>query len=107
MVHKYLGIATNAQLDATDGKDKMLSKLYQRIGLISKKTGSIQEAKILHNMLVCQVATFWPICISMSLKECTTIDKQLITSYQYRMKCMPSDAKHSIFLSNRKGCIGV
>ena len=34
---KYLGVATNAQLDATDGKEKMIGKLSQRIGLVSKK----------------------------------------------------------------------
>jgi hypothetical protein len=104
---KYLGVASNAQLDNTDGKEKIINKMSQRIGLVSAKADSIQDQRITHNMLVCQVATFSPICISMSLKECSSIDKQLLTAYQYRMKCMPSDAKHSIFLSEKRGGIGV
>ena len=104
---KYLGVATNAQLDATDGKEKMLGKLAQRIGLVSQKADSIKEAQITHNMLVCQVAIFSPICISMNLSECSEIDKKLLTSYQYKMQCMPTDAKHRIFLSCKKGGIGV
>jgi hypothetical protein len=58
-------------------------------------------------MLVCQVATFSPICISMTLKECKVIDKQVITANLYRLKFMPSDAKHAIFLLNKKGGIRV
>jgi len=105
--HKYLGVPTNAQLDSSDGKAKLINKLQQRIAIISKNTNGIQEARILHNMLVCQVATFSPICICMTLQECTLIDKHLTTAYQYRMKYMPSDAKHSIFISAKKGGIGV
>jgi hypothetical protein len=97
---KYLGVPTNAQLESDDGKKKLVSKLQQRIALISKSTICIRETKILHNMLVCQVATFLPICISMSLKECTEIDKYLIAAYQYCLKYMPSDAKHTIFMRN-------
>ncbi len=68
---KYLGIPTNAQLDSNEGKEKIIDKLKQRIGLISNKTDCIQEAMISHNMLVCQVATFSPLCIAMSLKVCS------------------------------------
>jgi hypothetical protein len=106
-VHKYLGVPTNAQLDNADGKEKIISKISQRIGFVSTKADSIQEQRITHNMLVCQVATFSPICISMSLRDCSAIDKQLLTAYQYRMKYMPNDAKHSIFLSEKRGGIGV
>lgn len=67
----------------------------------------MQEAQISHNMLVCQVATFSPICISMSLQECTEIDKCLIRTNQYRMNYMPSDAKHSIFVARKKGGNGM
>ena len=102
-VQKYLGVADNAQLDNTDGKAKILRKLSQRIGLVLKKANCIKEARITHHMLVCQVATFSSICISMSLAECTSIDNQLLTSYQYRMKYMSTNAKHSIFLSEKKG----
>jgi hypothetical protein len=101
---KYLGVPINTQLDATDGKEKILRKLGQRIGLIAAKANSIQEARISHNMMVCQVATFSPICIHMSLKECADIDKQIIKTYQYRLKYMHSDAKHGIFLS-KKGVV--
>jgi hypothetical protein len=66
---KYLGVASNAQLDPTEGKKKLANKLTQKITITSKKTDTIQEAKIIHNMFVCQVATFSPLCISMSLKE--------------------------------------
>jgi hypothetical protein len=58
-------------------------------------------------MIVCQAATFSPICISMMLKECTLIDKQLLNAYKFRMNRMPMDAKHDIFLSEKKGGIGV
>ncbi len=79
-----------AQLDATDGKENILRKLGQRIGLIAAKANSVQETKIAHNMFVCQVATFSPICIHMSLKECADIDKQIIKAYQYRLNiCIP------------------
>ncbi len=105
--NKYLGITNNAQLDSTPGKQKFFSKLSQRIGLISRKTDSIKEARISHNMLVCQVATFSPLCASMTLDECMTIDKQLLVAYQYRLKFLPCDAKHNIFISIRKGGIGV
>ena len=104
---KYLGVANNMQMDSTEGKEKILKKLSQRIGLVSKKADCIRENKVSHNMLVCQVATFSPICISMTLAECTTIDKQLLKAYQYRLKYTPTDAKHNIFLSERKGGIGV
>ena len=67
-VDKYCGIATNAQLDNTDGKEKMISKLSQWIGLVLTKA-SIQEQRILHIMLFCQVATFSPSCARMSLKN--------------------------------------
>jgi hypothetical protein len=92
---KCLGVAKDAQLDGTDGKDKILTKLNQRIGLIAAKMNSLQEAKIAHNMLVCQVATFSPICISMSLKECASVDKQMLKAYHYQLKFMSSDAKHN------------
>jgi len=58
---KHLGVPTNAQLDNFIGKVKKIAKLHQRIGLISAKVDSIQETKIAHNMMVCQVATFSPI----------------------------------------------
>jgi hypothetical protein len=54
---KYLGAPNNAQLDPTEGKENIIKKLHQRIGLIAMKADSIQEAKITNNMLVCQVAT--------------------------------------------------
>jgi len=104
---KYLGVTTNAQLDGTDGRKKILHKLNQRVGLISSKVHSIAENKIAHNMLVCQVATYSPICITMSLQECKEVDKQLLKAYQYRLKFMPSDAKHSIFLSEKRGGLGL
>jgi ribosome biogenesis GTPase A len=63
---KYLGVPS----EANEGKRKTINKLHQkRIAIISKNTHSIQEAVILHNMIVCQVATFSPICISMMMKE--------------------------------------
>jgi hypothetical protein len=43
----------------------------------------------------------------MSPQECTLIDKHLTITYQYRMKYMPSNAKHSIFISVKEGGIGV
>lgn len=43
----------------------------------------------------------------MTLSECTDIDKKLINAYQFHMQCMPTDAKHRIFLSSKKGGIGV
>ena len=58
-------------------------------------------------MLVCQVATFSPICIHMSLLDCSKVDKQLLKAYQYRLKYLPNDSKHSIFLSEKLGGIGV
>jgi hypothetical protein len=104
---KYLGVTSNAQLDLTEGKKKIANKLTQRIAITAKNTDTIQEAKIIHNMIACRVATFSPLCISMSLMECNAIDKQLINAYKFRMKFMPSDAKHSIFLSLKEGGIGV
>jgi hypothetical protein len=104
---KYLGVPNNAQLNATDGKEKILKKLNQRIGLIASKTDSFQEAKIEHNLLVCQTATFSPLCISMSLKECAVIDRHLLKAYQYCLNFMPHDAKHSIFLSEKLRGLGL
>jgi hypothetical protein len=80
---KYLGVPTNAQLESDEGKKKIINKMQQRIAIISKNASSIQEAKVLHNMLVCQVATFSPLRISMLLKECAHIDRQLLSAYQY------------------------
>jgi hypothetical protein len=105
--HKYLGVPTNAQLDNSISKEKIIVKLHQRIGLISAKVDSIQETKIAHNMLVCQVATFSLICINMSLQECADIDKQLLKAYHHRLKFMNSDTKHNIFISDKRGGIGV
>ncbi len=104
---KYLGITTDAQLDSTCGKNKLFQKLSQRIAIISKNADSIQEAKVMHNMLVCQVATFSPLCASMNLTDCLKIDKQLLTAYQYRMKYLNCDTKHNIFISEKNGGIGV
>jgi len=72
---KYLGVPTNAQMESTTGKLKLINKMHQRIAIISKNANTIQETRILHNMLVCRVATFSPICISMMRKEC-----ELLTS---------------------------
>jgi hypothetical protein len=80
-LRKYLGIPTNAQLDATEGKEIFIRKLSQCIGLVVAKADSIQEARISHTMLVCQVATFSPICIHMTLKDYAAIDKQIIKAY--------------------------
>jgi hypothetical protein len=81
--HKYLGVPSNAQLDGKEGREKILRKLQP-------KSNSITETKIAHNMLVCQVATFSPICISFTLQECMAVDKQLIKAYQYRVKMIKS-----------------
>jgi len=78
---KYLGVPTNAQLDASWGKERIVQKLNQRIAIVASKAENIQEAKITHNMLVCQVATYSPICISMTLKECASVDRQIILFY--------------------------
>jgi len=80
--------------------------MCQRIGLIAENTHNTQEMKILHNMLVCQVATLSPLCISMTLKECTSIDKHLLSAYKFRLNYMKVDAKHGIFLSSNQGGIG-
>jgi len=104
---KYLGVPTNAQMEGVDGRKKILNRVSQRIGLIASKTHSIAEAKIAHNMLVCQVATYSPICITMTLQECASVDRQLIKAYQYKLKCMPCDAKHHIFISECKGGLGL
>jgi hypothetical protein len=42
---KYLSVPTNAQLDSSNGKKKLISKLQQRIAIVSKSTTNIQEAK--------------------------------------------------------------
>jgi hypothetical protein len=104
---KYLGVSKNAQQESSDGKEKLAKKLYQRIGLVSCKADSIQEARITHNMLVCQVANYSPIAIDMTLSECAEIDNRLIKAYHYKMKCMPNDTKHHIFISQKWGGIGV
>jgi hypothetical protein len=71
--YKYLGITYNEQLDPNIGKEKMIQKMAQRIALIAHRTPSIQETTILHNMLVCQVAIFSPICAYFSLADCEKI----------------------------------
>jgi hypothetical protein len=107
LLQKYLGVPNNAQLDPTDGKEILVKKMHQRIALIAMKAENILESKITHNMLVCQVTTFSPLCIYMTLEECATIDKQLIRAYQYRLNFKTSDAKHSIFLSEKLGGLGL
>jgi len=57
-------------------------------------------------MIICQVATFSPLCTNMTLKDCTIIDKQLINAYKFRMKYTHSHAKYGIFLSICKGGLG-
>jgi hypothetical protein len=104
---KYLGVPSNAQLDERLGREKNLNKLQQRIGVVATKTDSVNEAKVAHNMLVCQVATFSPICIPMSLQDCIQIDKCLLKSYQYRLRFMPFDAKHSIFIAEKRRGLGL
>jgi len=106
LLRKYLGVPNNAQLDPMDGKEILIKKMHQQIALIAMKADNILESKITHNMLVCQVATFSPLCIYMTLEECATIDKQLIRAYQYRLNFKASDAKHSIFLSEKLGGLG-
>jgi hypothetical protein len=93
---KYLGVPMNAQLDGESGRNKILQKLNQRISIVASRTNNLAEAKLSHNMLVCQVATYSPICIPMSLQECMQVDKCLLKAYQNRRHFMPCDAKHSI-----------
>jgi hypothetical protein len=94
---KYLGVPINAQMESTTGKQKLIDKMHHRILIISKNSSNVQEARILHNMLVCQVAAFFPICISMSLKECAALDKFLTNAYQYRLKYMPSVGARTVY----------
>jgi hypothetical protein len=58
-------------------------------------------------MMVCEVATFSPLCATMTLNDCMKIDKILLTAYQYHLRCMPCDAKHSIFISEKRDGIEV
>jgi len=58
-------------------------------------------------MLVCQVATYSPICIPMSLQESMQVDKCLLKAYQNCLHFMPCDAKHSTFLSEKRGGLGL
>jgi hypothetical protein len=104
---KYLGVPTNTQLDVSWGKERIVQKLNQRIAIVASKAENIQEAKITHNMLVCQVATYSPICISMTLKECASVVRQIIQAYHYRLNFMALDAKHSMFISEKKRGIGI
>jgi hypothetical protein len=97
--YKYLGVPSNAQLDGKEGRAGILKSLHQRIGLISSKAQSITEAKIAHNIIVCQVATFSPICISFTLQEYTTVDRQLVKAYQYRL-CHRMQSTIPLFLRN-------
>jgi len=90
-----------------EGITKLVNKMHQRIGMISRSSNSVQETKSHHNMLVCQTTTFSPICLSMSLNDCSIIDKHLLNTYKYRLKHMTNDAKHSIFISEKRGGIGV
>jgi hypothetical protein len=71
------------------------------------KADKIQKARISHNMLVCQAATFSPICIHMTLKDCAAIDEQILKAYQFWLKHMTSDTKHGIFLSENRGGVGI
>jgi hypothetical protein len=91
---KYLGVPTNAQLDGGSGRNKILQKLNQRIGIVASRTHNIAEVKLSHNILVCLVATYSPICILMSLQECMQVDKCLLKAYQNCLHFMPCDAKH-------------
>jgi hypothetical protein len=100
---KYLGVPTNAQLDNSIGKNRIINKLKQRIGLVATKSDNIQETMIAHNMLVCQVATFSPLCITLTLRECASIDKLLLKTYQHRLNYTTHDAKHAIFISKKRG----
>jgi hypothetical protein len=75
--------------------------------MIAEKMDNIREARIAHNMLVCQVATFSPICIPMTLQDCADIDKTILKQYHFRLKLMHHDAQHFIFLPESKGGIGV
>jgi hypothetical protein len=104
---KYLGVPTNTQLDVSWGKERIVQKLNQRIAIVASKAENIQEAQITHNMLVCQVATYSPICISMTLKECASVVRQIIQAYHYRLNFMALDAKHSMFISEKKRGIGI
>jgi hypothetical protein len=104
---KYLGVPTNAQLDGSSGRDRILKKLNQRIGIVASRTHSVTETKLMHNMLVCQVATYSPICIPMSLQDCMQVDKCLIKAYQNRLHFMPCDAKHSTFIAEKHGGLGL
>lgn len=43
----------------------------------------------------------------MSLEECASVDKYLTKAYQYHLNFMPHDAKHSIFISDKLGGLGL
>ena len=43
----------------------------------------------------------------MTLKECASVDRQIIQAYHYRLNFMASDAKHSIFISEKRGGIEI
>jgi hypothetical protein len=42
----------------------------------------------------------------MTLQEYADIDKQLLKAYHHHLKFMNSDAKHNIFISDKRGGIG-
>ena len=106
-IHKYLGVPNNAYRECTEGREKLKNKLKLRVQLVKKGTSSIEEARIAHNMLVNQVATFSPLCIDMSLEDCTEIDKYLANYYHISLGYLRHDAKHNIFISEKSGGHGL
>ncbi len=59
----------------------------------------IVEARIGHNMLVYQVATYSPICITMSLKECACIDGALLRDIEVYITNDNSLSAHALIMS--------
>jgi hypothetical protein len=96
---KYLGVSKNMWQDSTWGKEKTVKKLHSQMYHTANKTHSIQEMRIVHSTITTQVAIYSPISIPMTITECNEIDKMIINLYQYRLKHMKHDYKHSIFLS--------
>jgi len=102
---KYLGVLNNAQQDNVDRKHKLFNKINQRIELVSWKADSIlQEARII--VTICWYAKS-PIFLWYALTYLRNIDRCPLKAYHYKMKCMDNDTKHHIFISQRRGGIGV
>ena len=101
--NRYLGVSKNAFQENDEQINSLCLKMKDRLYKISNRANHPEEIRIIHNSIVCSTATFSPLCIQFPFRKTMEMDRFTTKIYSKAMGYGPSDSKHAIFISERKG----